>query len=158
MAMGRQDLMSNSSGSENPQDYWRQATLAVNALAEATRNLSSDYPATVESLRIALRSPEYEREALLLLSFLNVDFTLAVLDLLVSTALSHREALRVRQILGRVAHNDLEAAVPPVVWEKLKTTPDYDAYRRLAEWRCRSCVTVRWIATTRMSEKWEKIS
>jgi hypothetical protein len=55
------------------------------------------------------------------------------LNLLVSTALSHREALRVRQILGRVAHNDLEAAVPPVVWEQLKTTPDYDAYRRLAE-------------------------
>jgi hypothetical protein len=92
--------MTDSSSPDPRRDAWRQASDALGNLTEAVRVLASDPAWTTASLRSTLRTREGERDALLLLSFLNVDYSLAVMDLLVSAALSHRLALQVRQILA----------------------------------------------------------
>jgi len=70
---------------------------------------------------------------LLMLGLLDTDYSEALVDQLVSASLSHRNALRVRQILGRLPHDQAERIVPPAVWRQLHQTDDYDAYRRMAE-------------------------
>jgi hypothetical protein len=80
-----------------------------------------------------MRSLEDEPVALLMLGLLETDFSEALVGQLVSASLSHRNALRVRQILGRLPHDQAERIVPPAVWDQLRETDDYDAYRRLAE-------------------------
>jgi hypothetical protein len=95
--------------------------------------LQSDYPGTLESLCRALGSPKWEPAALLMLGLLETDYSEALVDQLVSASLSHRNALRVRQILGRLPHGHAERIVPPAVWRQLEETGDYDAYRRMAE-------------------------
>jgi hypothetical protein len=133
MAVGRQDLMVSSVEGRLPQEPWQQALGAVRALLQATSAFQSDYPGTLELLRRALRSPEEETAALLMLGLLETDYSAALVDQLVSASLSHRNALRVRQILGRLPHDQAERVVPPAVWRQLQETGDYDAYRRMAE-------------------------
>jgi hypothetical protein len=100
--------------------------------------LQSDYPGVLELLRRALRSPEDETAALLMLGLLETDYSEAFVDQLVGASLSHRNALRVRQILGRLPYDQTERIVPPAVWRLLQEEADrgeadYDAYRRMAE-------------------------
>jgi len=64
---------------------------------------------------------------------LDTDYSAALIDELVSASLSHRNALRVRQILGRLPHAQAKHVVPPAVWRQLQATADYDAFRRMAE-------------------------
>jgi hypothetical protein len=116
-----------------PHEPWQQALGAVRALLQAMTALQSDYPGTLELLRRALRNPEEETAALMVLGLLETDYSGALVDQLVSASLSHRNALRVRQILGRLPHGQTVRVVPPAVWRQLKETGDYDAYRRMAE-------------------------
>jgi hypothetical protein len=125
--------MTDSGLGKSPQDSWSQSLVALKALLQAMRTLQSDYPATLELLRSAMRSPEDEALALLLLGLLDTEYTEALPGELVSASISHRNALRVRQILGRLPHDQAEQIVPPAVWHQLQETADDDAYRRLAE-------------------------
>ncbi len=70
---------------------------------------------------------------MLMLGLLETDYSAALVDRLVSASLSHRNALRVRQVLGRLPHDQAKRIVPPAVWRQLQETGDYDAYRRMAE-------------------------
>lgn len=125
--------MSGSAEGGTPQDLWQQALAAVKVLFQVMSALQSDYPGTLESLRRGLRSPEGEAAALLVLGLLEIDYSEALVDQLVSASLSHRNALRARQILGRLHHDQAERIVPSAVWRQLQETDDYDAYRRMAE-------------------------
>jgi hypothetical protein len=133
MGMGWEDLMTSSAEHDSRHDFWRQAVGHAEELESAVRALQSDEASTLPALRSALHTSEGERGALLLLALLDVRYVLSVVDELVSAALSHRNALRVRQILGRASRRELAAAIPPAVWHQLEITPDDDAYRRLAE-------------------------
>jgi hypothetical protein len=116
-----------------PQEAWQQALGAATALHQAVSGLHSDYPETLELLRRALRSTAEETTAFRVLGLLDTDYSTALVDELVGASLSHRNALRVRQILGRLPHDQAERVVPPAVWRQLQETPDDDAYRRMAE-------------------------
>jgi hypothetical protein len=118
---------------DDPRESWQRAVDALRALIPAIGALQSDYPGTLESLRHALRVLEDEPAALLLLGVLEPEYSEALVDELVSASLSHRNALRVRLILGRLPHVQAERIVPPAVWRRLQDTGDYDAYRRMAE-------------------------
>jgi hypothetical protein len=95
--------------------------------------LQSDYPGTLEMLRQALGVPEEQTVALVILGMLDTEYSEKCIDELVSASLSHRNALRVRQLLGRLPRDQAEHVVPPAVWRQLRETSDYDAYRRMAE-------------------------
>jgi hypothetical protein len=114
------------------EDTWQQAIGTFKVLFRLTTTLANDYPGTVESLRHNLQGPDSDY-TLLMLNLLDVDYTEALIDELVSNSLSHRKALRVRQVLGRLSHESAEHLVPPAVWRQLHDTSDYDAYRRMAE-------------------------
>jgi hypothetical protein len=117
----------------DPRESWRRAVDALGTLIPAIGALQSDYPGTLELLRHALRVLEDEPAALLLLGVLDPEYSEALVDELVSASLSHRNALRVRLILGRLPHVQAARIVPPAVWRQLQETGDYDAYRRMAE-------------------------
>lgn len=125
--------MTDSGPGMSSEDPWSQSLVALEELLKATRVLQLDYPSTLESLRSAMRSPKDEAAALLLLGWLDSDYTEALVGELVSASISHRHALRVRQILGRLSHEEAVQIVPPAVWHQLQETGDDDAYRRLAE-------------------------
>jgi hypothetical protein len=115
------------------QDSWQQTLLMLRALLKAMSALQSDYPGTLELLRGAMSGSEDESTALLMLGLMETEYSEALVGQLVSASLSHGNTLRVRQILGRLPHDQAERIVPPVVWDQLKETGDYDAYRRMAE-------------------------
>jgi hypothetical protein len=81
----------------------------------------------------ALNGAVERRKALLLLSYLDASYTLALADLLVERALSHRDALLVRQLFGRLEHYQIVDTVPAAVLRLLDEIGDDDAYRRMAE-------------------------
>lgn len=114
-------------------ESWQRVLGVLMELSPAMSVLEADYPWTLEALRRALRVPEDQPAALLLLSLLDPGYSEALADQLVSASLSHRNALRVRLILGRLPHDQAEQIVPPAVWRQLQETGDDDAYRRMAE-------------------------
>jgi hypothetical protein len=118
---------------EDSRESWQRAIDALRALVPAVGALQADYPGTLESLRHALCALDDEPAALVLLGLLDSEYSEALVDELVSASLSHRNALRIRLILGRLPHDQAERIVPPAVWRLLQETGDYDAYRRMAE-------------------------
>src|ERR1700722_590294 len=118
---------------EDSRESWQRAIDALMVLGAAIGALQADYPGTLESLRRALCVLEDEPAALLLLGLLDSEYAAALVDELVSASLSHRNALRVRLILGWLPHDQAERTVPLAVWRQLQKTSDYDAYRRMAE-------------------------
>lgn len=114
-------------------ESWQRVLGSLRELTPAIGALEADYPGTLEALRSALRVTEDEPIVLLLLSLLEPAYSEALVDQLVSASLSHRNALRVRLILGRLPHSHAERMVPPAVWRQLRETGDDDAYRRMAE-------------------------
>lgn len=125
--------MAGSAAGDMPGDAWPEAVRLARLLFHRVGALQSDYPGTLEALRSALRVPEDQPMALLILGWLETGYSEALVDELVSAALSHRNALRVREVLGRLPHDLAERVVPPAVWRQLRETGDYDAYRRMAE-------------------------
>lgn len=112
---------------------WSAALAAARSLSVSAVGLRSNREPVLNLIRTALRGVSDRIEALTLLGYLDSDFTLEVLPELVQVALSHRDALRVRQVLGRLSYDEAESEVPPAVWSLLAITNDDDAYRRMAE-------------------------
>ena len=117
-------------------DAWQRAVRDLAALSRSAGALASDRAAALPMLSAALQGIAERATALRLLGFLDTDLTLALVHEVVPVALSHRDALLVRQVLGRLAFDDAARDVPPAVWRQLDETPDDDAYRRLAELLC----------------------
>lgn len=120
-------------GSSNQPEAWARAVEAARAVAAAAQALTADENATLATIRAAVRGLPERKAALLLLCHLPTQYTVALTDELVGAALSQRETLLVRQILGRMPRHEVVSVVPPAVWRQLAATPDADAYRRLAE-------------------------
>ncbi len=125
--------MNDSISSGDPLKAWQRGIAAIKELAAAAAALRSDQATTLTLLKQALDSPTERVSALLLLNNIHPDFTVLLADRLVALSLSHRDALLVRQILGRLSYEQAQGVVPAAVWRQLDSTDDYDAYRRLAE-------------------------
>ena len=121
--------MNVTSGETNA---WTRALELAGSLCVAAFALNDDRPATLARLREELTGGQ-TRRALLLLSVLDTDYTVALADVLAFRALSHRDALLVRQIFGRLPRRQSLSVVPAAVQGQLARTDDDDAYRRLAE-------------------------
>jgi len=126
------DSTARHGGLERPQE-WQNAVEAVAALHIAASRLASGKDAALSLLADALRTGAQRRQALLLLSFLDPAYTIALADLLVELAISHRDGLLIRQILGRLRHVQAADVVPTAVWRTLNEIGDDDAYRMLAD-------------------------
>jgi hypothetical protein len=63
---------------------------------------------------------------------LPTDFTVALAEDLVSSALSYRDHLLVLRILARLPRHESVGVTPQAVYRQLAKTPDADAYRMLA--------------------------
>lgn len=99
------------------------------ALARAANDQSrDDEEGTIERLRASLGTFEQRHRALLVLTSLPRRCTAALVDELVHVALSLREAMLARQVLGRLSHPDAVLVVPAAVWRQLDGAPDVDAY------------------------------
>jgi len=94
------------------------------------RDLESDYPTTWERLRRELHGDQ-QSTALIILRFLDTDYTVAVLEDLVAMSISARYSRRVRELLGTLPHTDAAHLVPPAVWRQLEASPDQEAYLQL---------------------------
>jgi hypothetical protein len=122
-----------SEPADGREEAWQRAVGRVAALAADMSALGRDQAALLDRLAVALADPGERGLALDLLGFLGTDYTVALTGRLVAVSLSHRDALKVRQVLGRVPAGDAVRVVPPAVWSQLAETSDDDAYRRLAE-------------------------
>lgn len=127
---GREDQVN---GLPEQGDAWQCAVRDLAALSSSSGALASDGAAALPVLSAALQGAAERVTALRLLGFLDTDLTLALVDKVVPVALSHRDALLVCHVLGRLAFDDAARAVPRAVWRQLDETPGDDAYRRLAE-------------------------
>lgn len=116
----------------NERDAWRRAVAASTALSAAANELERDYPTTYETLRRELHGTE-QTAVLFLLRYLDVDYTVALIDDLVAMSISGRYAVRVRENLGRLPHADAAHVVPAAVWRQLDKTNDGEAYLMLAK-------------------------
>jgi hypothetical protein len=96
-------------------------------------DLRTNEQATLLRLRSALGKPGERRAAITVLGVLSESFTRNLVPEIVAVALSHREALAARQLLGRLSYSAAAKSVPPAVWGQLENTGDYDAYRRMAQ-------------------------
>lgn len=114
------------------EDPFGQAMELAGSLYTASYALQADQAAALDRLRAELAGVR-TRQALLLLANLHPDYTVALADLLVVRALSHRDALLVRQLFGRLPRDEAADVVPAAVRHQLAATGDEDAYRRLAE-------------------------
>jgi hypothetical protein len=83
-------------------------------------------------LRACLRGTSVRRAALFLLLFLDTEMVTGLLPELVDVGLGHRDAVLVRQVIGRVPRAELEATLPRVVKQRLSLA-DADEVRRLVE-------------------------
>jgi hypothetical protein len=112
-------------------DTFAQALELAGSLYTTGYALQADQPATLARLRKEITGGD-TRRALLLLHNLHPDYTVALADVLVTRALSARDTLLVRQILGRLPRSEAAEVVPPAVRAQLARTADHDAYRSLA--------------------------
>jgi hypothetical protein len=110
---------------------WPDAVASVGAMLSAVIVLESDYPATLERLRRGLYGGE-RTAVLYLVRLLDEEYTLALLDDLVTFCLSERDGLLVREDLGRLPYADVEQAVPFAAWRLLEQENDAFAYQRIA--------------------------
>lgn len=113
----------------------------IGTLTEEAANLAilsgglSHEASTVSALRERIGRIETRNGTLLALQGLEPSVSAALADVLVPLAVSHKYALRVRQLLGRMSHHQAARIVPPLVAIVLDnpTQADDDAFRRLAE-------------------------
>lgn len=126
------DPVDGRSGRAQSQE-WQNALEAAGALHMAVSRLAADKDTALALLADALRTGTQRRRALLLLSFLDPAYTIALADLLVELAISHRDGLLIRQILGRPRFVEVADVVPAVAWRTLDDIGDDDAYRMLAD-------------------------
>lgn len=113
-------------------EYMDRAISAIRQLPVSLQPLGKDLPATARLLGESLRDPTRRRAALLLASLLDPIVTVLSLDIVVGLAASDRDAVLVRQILGRLPYHEVTARVPPIVDALLDDADDHD-YRRYAE-------------------------
>ena len=93
----------------------------------------ADRSSLIDAARASLATPLEQRWALEVLVWLDPAVTLALLDDVVRIgALSHRDALLTRQVLGRLPRRAIAKPLHAIV-DKLLDTADDDGYRRLAE-------------------------
>lgn len=118
---------------ENASDAWRAALSASRLLSRSLPELRANRAKTLEEMREGLKSVHDRAHVLTILGCVNSSFTVDLLQDLVTVALSHRDALTVRQLLGRISYRDAYEIVPRAVWHQLDETDDDDAYRRMAE-------------------------
>lgn len=126
------DPPDDRSGPALPQE-WHTAVDAASALYIAASRLAADKDTALALLADALRTGRQRRQTLLLLSFLDPAYTITLADLLVELAISHRDGLLIRQILGRLRYVEAADVVPAAVWRTLDDIGDDDAYRMLAD-------------------------
>lgn len=112
--------------------HLNRAMDALRRLAVTLQPLGKEPPRTASLLRDALRDPTRRRASLILASLLDPVVTMLSLDIMVGLAASDRDAVLVRQILGRLPHHEVLARVPPILDVALDDADDHD-YRRYAE-------------------------
>lgn len=110
-----------------------EALEAAGHLNRALGPLRIDRDGTKSRLRAALRQPEQEVEAILLLETLSTEQTRALIDVLLNHALRVRHTLLIRNLLGRLTWSEAKEIVPPAVWRLLDDAGDGDDFRRMAE-------------------------
>lgn len=94
---------------------------------------TADRQSIVEAARASLRDVREQRSALEVLALLDPGVTLALLEDVVRIAAhTQRDALLVRQVLGRLPHDTLAGRLHEAVVGRLDAADD-DEYRRLAE-------------------------
>jgi len=110
---------------------WDEALHAAEALKRTLPGVSGD----AESLQARLREALAARNdaALMLLGVLDPKHTEALLPDLLERALSHRDTVAVRRLLGRLPAANARKSVPAAVRDQLHRTPDDNAHRRMAE-------------------------
>jgi hypothetical protein len=107
----------------------------IRRLKELLQWLSTEGKSAVKDaprLVIALADPVQRRATLVLLALLDPEQTASVIGHIVPLAASDRDALLVRELLGRLPWHRLRQHVPPVVDMLLDEADDHD-YRRYAE-------------------------
>jgi hypothetical protein len=82
-------------------------------------------------IKEALQSAE-RQWALYLLMIVDVDMTRQVLPELLQAGLRHRDAVLVREIIGRLPRRVLAIDLPPLIEDRMSTA-DEDEFRRMAE-------------------------
>jgi hypothetical protein len=113
-------------------ETWERALAAAGEAFVAGAALDADRAATLERLRRALRGGD-ARRALLLLNGLHPAHSVPPLvDDVVGRALSQRDGLLAREVLGRLHRDEAARIVPPAVWRLLDAEGDHDAYRMMA--------------------------
>lgn len=123
---------SGASRSSGTSGDWNKALQAAEALRATLPGVSSsDAEAMHSRLREALAARD--DAALILLGVLDPKHTEALLPDLLERALSHRETVAVRRLLGRLPAANARKSVPAAVQVQLRKTPDDDAHRRMAE-------------------------
>jgi broad specificity phosphatase PhoE len=110
-----------------------KAAEAADALLAAAAEARLHRASTLAVIKSSLRRATGRARTLTLLSHLGSDFTAEVIPELVEVTLSHRDALRARELLGQLPYDEAARLVPPAVWDLLTEEDDYDAYRRMAE-------------------------
>ena len=112
---------------------WREVLQATRGLAKAVSRLPRDEHRTARLAMSTLAKLDERRATLIALLSLDPAVSLDLVDRLVLiAAMSHRDALVVRQILGRLPRVQLTDPLAAVVTTRLQTADD-DEYRRLAE-------------------------
>ena len=86
----------------------------------------------VDALRLNLGSAERRLKSLIALQLLDAKSTELLLPEVLALSLSHRDALHVRELLGRLPRPYLDEHLPPLV-DELLLERDYDTFRRMAE-------------------------
>lgn len=109
-------------------DVIRRLNELLQWLSTEAKSVVKDAPGLV----ISLANPAQRRTSLVLLTLLDPEQTALVVDQIVPLAASDRDALLVRQVLGRLPWHRLRQLVPPVVDMLLDEADDHD-YRRYAE-------------------------
>lgn len=119
--------------SESPSwESWDDAAGAAEGLQRALVDLRLNKENTVTAIDAALSGP-HRRDVLTILEVLSPDYSRSSLDTLLGVALSVRDTLTVRELLGRLPYSEAKAVVPGAVWRLLDEEDDGDAYRRMAE-------------------------
>ena len=104
-------------------------------VAELRSWLSHEARETIDDVPVlskALSDPQKRRSMLVLLSMLPPERTESVISHVVPLAVDDRDAVIVRQLLGRLSRHRSRQLVAPVVDALLDDADDHD-YRRLAE-------------------------
>jgi hypothetical protein len=114
-------------------ETWHRALQSASALNQATAAFRAHPSEALALLSAGLNDGAQARRTLLLLSYLDPGYIVALADRLVYCAERHRDALLVRQIFGRLRHDHAEDLVPLAVWRHLGDREDDEAYRRMAE-------------------------